>query len=90
MKLTDEKIKEIARRFTLGEQPWGIGSTLTDAVRFARAILKEAGMEEFEPVAWMADSEQRFLSQGASAFVSAHSQLERIDGIVLYKKTKAK
>lgn len=46
MKLTNEMILRVLR--SMPNRPWGIGSTRGDALAFARAILKEAGVEELE------------------------------------------
>lgn len=89
MKLTDEKILELFLFY--GDETWTEsirGFTASAAINFARAILKEAGAEEYEPAAWMSDSEQRLFSYGHSAFVSTYSEPVRSDGIVLYKKRK--
>ena len=90
MKLTDKRIIEIAGEIVgLNQEGYPcFEADVNEVVDFARAILKEAGVEEYEPVAWMSDSEHRLFSYGHSAFVSTYSEPVRSDGIVLYKKSK--
>lgn len=67
MKLTNEMILRVLR--SMPNRPWGIGSTRGDALAFARAILKEAGVEEMAEKAELHDA----IQEAAGALVGGYS-----------------